>query len=208
VLASLLKAGTALSSSSSGDSGGSSGSSGGSSNGGSSNGGGKDVVVAAGVTAKWGQLVEQTAEECRVAVAAALVALLVPSILKSDTSTSSGGEGTSSSSSHDGSSGGSSDSIGRKWEAVCAVGLAPWLVLYGRCCLQWGQQLLSLMLLPQGTRHRPFPLQQAGLLKEYDIDSSLSVVFDPRYKIQQLGLLDPEDMPGQQGALGEVGFRG
>jgi hypothetical protein len=126
---------------------------------------------------------DQTAEECRVAVAAALMALLVPFTLKSDTSGSSGGEDNSSSSND----GGSCDSVGKTWEAVGAAGLGLWLVLYGRCCLQWGRQLLLLLLSPQGTRDHPFPFQQAGLLKEHDIQSSLSVFFDPRYKMQQLG---------------------
>jgi hypothetical protein len=60
---------------------------------------------------------------------------------------------------------------------VGAAALSPWLVLFGRCLVQWGRQLLLSGQL--GTLDRPFSCHTWGLAEAFDVTDSLSVFLTP-----------------------------
>ena len=177
ILTSFLKAGTALSSR-----GGSSGSSGGGSSG--------SNTVAAGGAVVWGPIIaviDQISEQCRLVTATTLITLLLPMAKAGDADGGSSDSSSSPDGSNDGGSSdsgsGSSDSAGTnsspasKWEGVDVAVLSPWLVLFGRCLVQWGRQLLQSAQL--GTLSRPFLCPTWGLADAFGITESLSVFLTP-----------------------------
>lgn len=151
ILTSLLKASATLSSISKGTI----GSSGSNGSGGSSS--ASNWVGAADGRVDWGPALGQAAELCRMTTATALMTLLSTSVLENGTERGSSGSG----------SGGGDDSSNEnhpsQWAAVGTSALAPWLVLYGRCCLQWGRRVLSV----QGTSLNPYSTGSPGDLKVF-----------------------------------------
>ena len=165
ILSSLLKAGTALSSR------------GGSSSSSSSGGGGSGSNGStAGGAVEWGPAIDQIAEQCRVTASLVIIALLLPSITSNNDDSNSSTSGEDDSSSSSSSKEATKFDPASKWRPADAAVLSPWLVLFGRCLVQWGRQLLSAHL---GTLSHPFPCDPSRLAADYNILDGLSVFFSP-----------------------------